>query len=86
MPERHSRMEVNRIIYDELCLGSIIPNSKSYYIQVINELVEAGAQGVILGCTEIGLLIQQQDIRVPVFDTTMIHAQAAVSMAIQEET
>lgn len=86
VPERHSRMEVNRIIYEELCLGSIIPNSKSYYIQVINELVEAGAQGVILGCTEIGLLIQQQDIRVPVFDTTMIHAQAAVSMAIQEET
>ncbi len=86
VPDYHSRMEVNRIIYEELCLGSIVPNSKSYYIQVIHDLVQAGAQGIILGCTEIGLLIQQQDIDVPVFDTTAIHAQAAVSMAIQEET
>lgn len=86
VPDHNSRMEVNRIIYEELCLGSIVPNSKTYYIQVINELVQAGAQGVILGCTEIGLLIQQHDIDVPVFDTTAIHAQAAVSMAIQEET
>ncbi len=86
VPDHISCMEVNRIIYEELCVGSIVPNSKTYYIQVINELVQAGAQGVILGCTEIGLLIQQHDIDVPVFDTTAIHAQAAVSMAIQEET
>ncbi|KPN94832.1 aspartate/glutamate racemase family protein [Lysinibacillus sp. ZYM-1] len=85
VPDHNTRKEVNRIIYEELCMGSIIPNSKSYYSQVINELVQAGAQGVILGCTEIGLLIQQQDVNVPVFDTTVIHAQAAVSMAIQEE-
>ena len=85
VPDHNTRKEVNRIIYEELCMGSIIPNSKSYYSQVINELVQAGAQGVILGCTEIGLLIQQQDVSVPVFDTTVIHAQAAVSMAIHEE-
>jgi len=85
VPDHNTRKEVNRIIYEELCMGSIIPNSKSYYSHVINELVQAGAQGVIPGCTEIGLLIQQQDVNVPVFDTTVIHAQAAVSMAIHEE-
>lgn len=85
VPDSNDRMEVNRIIYDELCLGTIVPASKRYYSQVIEELVHAGAQGVILGCTEIGLLIQQEDVSIPVFDTTAIHAQAAVLMAIQEE-
>ena len=85
VPDSHERMEVNRIIYEELCLGIIKQDAKSYYIQVVEELVQAGAQGVILGCTEIGLLIQQEDISVPVFDTAAIHAQTAVSMAIQEE-
>ncbi len=85
VPDSHERMEVNRIIYEELCLGIIKQDAKSYYIQVVEELVQAGAQGVILGCTEIGLLIQQGDISVPVFDTAAIHAQTAVSMAIQEE-
>jgi len=85
VPDSNDRMEVNRIIYDELCLGTIVPASKTYYSQVIEELVHAGAQGVILGCTEIGLLIQQEDVSIPVFDTTAIHAQAAVLMAIQED-
>lgn len=85
VPDSHERMEVNRIIYEELCLGIIKQDAKSYYIQVVEELVQAGAQGVILGCTKIGLLIQQEDISVPVFDTAAIHAQTAVSMAIQEE-
>ncbi|WP_338653694.1 aspartate/glutamate racemase family protein [Lysinibacillus sp. Y5S-8] len=85
VPDSRERMEVNRIIYEELCLGIIKQDAKSYYIQVVEELVQAGAQGVILGCTEIGLLIQQEDISVPVFDTAAIHAQTAVSMAIQEE-
>ncbi len=86
VPDSNERMEVNRIIYDELCLGTIVPASKTYYSQVIEELVKAGAQGgVILGCTEIGLLIQQEDVSIPVFDTTAIHAQAAVLMAIQED-
>ncbi|WP_155593801.1 aspartate/glutamate racemase family protein [Lysinibacillus cavernae] len=86
VPDKIARMEVNRIIYEELCLGNIVSASKSYYMQIIDELVKAGAQGVILGCTEIGLLIQQEDVHVPVFDTAAIHAQAAVSIAIQEET
>ncbi|WP_342535520.1 aspartate/glutamate racemase family protein [Lysinibacillus sp. FSL K6-1151] len=85
VPDSHERMEVNRIIYEELCLGIIKQDAKTYYIQVVEELVQAGAQGVILGCTEIGLLIQQEDISVPVFDTAAIHAHTAVSMAIQEE-
>ncbi|WP_431811152.1 aspartate/glutamate racemase family protein [Lysinibacillus sp. FW12] len=84
VPNEHERIEVNRIIYEELCLGNIVPASKSYYVHVIAELVKAGVEGVILGCTEIGLLIQQENVTIPVFDTTAIHAQTAVAMAIQE--
>ncbi len=84
VPNHNERTEVNRIIYEELCLGRIEPVSKEYYVQMIDKLVESGAQGIILGCTEIGLLIKQDDVKVPVFDTTVIHAQAAVNMSIHE--
>ncbi|MFJ7182965.1 aspartate/glutamate racemase family protein [Lysinibacillus xylanilyticus] len=84
VPLAEERTEVNRIIYEELCLGKIEQTSKDYYLQVIENLVQLGAQGIILGCTEIGLLIKQEDVNVPVFDTTHIHAQAAVNMAIQK--
>ncbi|KOP80392.1 aspartate racemase [Lysinibacillus sp. FJAT-14745] len=84
VPLAEERAEVNRIIYEELCLGQIEPTSKEYYLQVIEGLVKLGAQGIILGCTEIGLLIKQEDVNVPVFDTTVIHAQAAVNRAIRE--
>ncbi|MFJ7732451.1 aspartate/glutamate racemase family protein [Lysinibacillus sp. NPDC097231] len=84
VPNHNERTEVNRIIYEELCLGRIEPVSKEYYVQVIDKLVESGAQGIILGCTEIGLLIKQDDVKVPVFDTTVIHAQAAVNVSIHE--
>ncbi len=83
VPLAEERTEVNRIIYEELCLGKIEQTSKDYYLQVIENLVQLGAQGIILGCTEIGLLIKQEDVNVPVFDTTLLHAQAAVNMAIQ---
>ncbi|MGE6517376.1 aspartate/glutamate racemase family protein [Lysinibacillus sphaericus] len=83
IPNEEERNGVNRIIYEELCLGVIEPASKNYYLQVIEKLIEAGAQGIILGCTEIGLLIKQEDVAVPVFDTTVIHAHAAVATAIQ---
>lgn len=75
---------VNNIIYDELCLGIISEKSKSEYIRIIDKLKEDGAQGVILGCTEIGLLIGQEDTILPVFDTTQIHATKAAVLAIEK--
>lgn len=81
-PSEAKRKEINRIIYDELVVGDIRPQAKAYYLDVINEAVEAGAEGVILGCTEIGLLIKPQDSPIPVFDTTILHAHAAVDFAL----
>lgn len=74
---------VNRVIYDELCLGEIRDASRQAYVRIIERLGDRGAEGVILGCTEIGLLIDQSDTTLPVFDTTQIHARAAAQMAIQ---
>ena len=85
VPQTEERTEINRIIYEELCLGQIETTSKEYYLQVIEDLVNSGAQGIILGCTEIGLLIKQEDVNIPVFDTTVIHARAAVNKAIRKE-
>jgi aspartate racemase len=75
-------VEVHRVIYDELCLGKIRRESKEEYRRIINGLVSSGAQGIILGGTEIGLLAGSEDSPVPVFDTTRIHAQAAVESAL----
>lgn len=83
VPQEEERNIVNQIIYEELCLGEISQTSKEYYLQVIRKLVESGAEGIILGCTEIGLLIQQEDVAVPVFDTTIIHAITAVEQAMK---
>ncbi len=82
VPEAADRQIVNRIIYEELVLGVIQPDSKAEYLRVVNQLVAQGAEGVILGCTEIGLLIKQADCPVPAFDTTEIHALAAVAAAL----
>lgn len=82
IPEPEDIELVNHVIYDELCLGIINKQSKEEFIRIIHELKEKGAQGVILGCTEIGLLIQQQDSDIPVFDTTFIHAQAAALLSL----
>lgn len=84
-PEKDDRQRVSRIIYEELCTGTISDESKGFYREVINKLVERGAQGIVLGCTEITLLIKQQDSPVPIFDTTFIHAKAASDRALQEE-
>ena len=73
---------INSIIYNELCLGNIRKESKDSYLTIIKKLEDAGAQGVILGCTEIGLLIQQEDIDLPVFDTTLTHAEKAALLSI----
>jgi aspartate racemase len=73
---------IHQVIYQELCLGVIQPNSRDRYLEIVDELIQKGAEGVILGCTEIGLLIKDGDSRVPFFDTTAIHAQAAVAYAL----
>ncbi|TVQ37115.1 MAG: aspartate/glutamate racemase family protein [Spirochaetaceae bacterium] len=82
VPPPDGREMIHRVIYDELCRGEINPASRACYLDVIAELGRAGAQGVILGCTEIGLLIKQSDSRLPLFDTTAIHAAAAVDFAL----
>ena len=82
IPENDARAEVHRIIYDELCQGQFLDSSRQYYSQVIKDLANEGAEGVILGCTEIGLLIQQADSPIAVFDTTAIHAAAAVDFLL----
>ena len=74
---------VNRIIYDELCLGKILEESKAVYLDIIHELARNGAQGIILGCTEIGLLIQQSDTDIPLFDTTLIHAKQTALKSLE---
>jgi aspartate racemase len=83
IPNAQEREIVHRVIYDELVVGKIEQHSKKQYIDIIEQMVSQGAEGVILGCTEIGLLVHQEDSRVPLFDTTRIHAEAAVAYALQ---
>ena len=82
IPDSAACAKVHRIIYDELCQGQLLASSRQYYTQVIKDLAEQGAEGVILGCTEIGLLISQADSPIPVYDTTAIHAAAAVNFLL----
>jgi aspartate racemase len=84
VPPAAERDDVHRIIYDELVLGVIKPESRERYRQVIAHLAEAGAQGIIFGCTEIGLLVDETDSPVPVFDTMALHAQAVVEYALSD--
>ncbi len=84
IPEGDDINVVDDIIYNELCLGNVLPESKEKYLHIIHNLKQRGAQGIILGCTEIGLLIQQKDTNLPVFDTTQIHATKAALMAIED--
>ncbi|PGA96325.1 aspartate/glutamate racemase family protein [Bacillus wiedmannii] len=83
VPSEKDRDKINEVIYIELCLGKITSQSREYYKRVIEDLVKEGAQGIILGCTEIGLLIKQEDVSIPIFDTTHIHAIEAVNFALQ---
>ncbi|MGA5558482.1 aspartate/glutamate racemase family protein [Streptomyces lavendulocolor] len=82
VPEAEGRAEVHRIIYEELCLGIVDDGSRAVYQRVVDQLVADGAEGVVLGCTEIELLIGQEDSPVPVFPTTRLHAEAAVTAAL----
>ncbi|WP_188207551.1 aspartate/glutamate racemase family protein [Alkalibacillus aidingensis] len=82
VPNLDERNRINDIIFKELVQGEIKESSKAFYLKVINHLRSEGVGAVILGCTEIGLLISQQDLEIPVFDTTDIHAKAAVNEAL----
>jgi len=84
IPDEDDIQLINHIIYEELCLGIISQQSKNEYLRVINQLQKQGAQGVILGCTEIGLLIKQEDTNIPVFDTTQIHGTTAALFALEK--
>ena len=83
IPNAQEREIVHRVIYEELVVGKILQNSKEQYIDIIQQMVKQGAEGIILGCTEIGLLIHEEDSQVPLFDTTRIHAEAAVEYALK---
>ncbi|TFH75360.1 aspartate/glutamate racemase family protein [Gammaproteobacteria bacterium LSUCC0112] len=82
VPDQADREVVNCIIYEELCLGIIQGSSRLHYLEIINRLQQQGAEAVILGCTEISLLVQQSDTPIALFDTTAIHAQQAVRLAL----
>lgn len=83
IPNEEDRQIVHRIIYDELVQGEIRPESRAEYKRIMGNLVEGGVEGIILGCTEIGLLVKPEDSTMPLFDTTYIHAEAAVDFALQ---
>ncbi len=82
VPDAPARDTVHRIIYDELCVGIMRDESRAHYRAVMQALVDEGAEGIILGCTEIGMLVSQDDCTAPLFDTTRLHAEAAVAHAL----
>ncbi|MCF3099813.1 aspartate/glutamate racemase family protein [Aeromonas australiensis] len=85
VPDEAGRERVHRIIYDELCLGEIRASSRAEYLAIIAGLAAAGAEAVILGCTEIALLVGDARVAVPLYDTTAIHAEAAVALALASD-
>ena len=86
VPQKPERQIIHDIIYDELCLGITKVDSRAQYRQIMADLAADGAEGIILGCTEIGLLVGQADSSVPLFDTTVIHAETAVAYALKLDT
>jgi aspartate racemase len=83
VPPKEAQEYINRVIYDELCVGELRVESKNAFLEIMEDLAALGAEGIILGCTEIPLLIQQGDANIPVFDTTELHAQAAVKATLE---
>lgn len=83
VPTEDERRDVHRIIFDELCVGKVKPESKKRFREIMGNLERRGVQGIILGCTEIGLLVEQDDSSVPLFDTAKVHAAAAVAYALE---
>ena len=85
VPSHEMRSDIHRIIYEELCLGKVRGESRDVFLAAMHELTTQKIDGVILGCTEIGMLIQQSHTRVPILDTTVLHAQALVEFALNQE-
>ena len=83
IPDKNDIEIINKVIYDELCLGIINSNSKKKFLEIVDKLRSKGAEGIILGCTEIGLLIKNEDTDVPLFDTAIIHAEQAAIYSIK---
>ena len=83
VPSVADREIVHRVIYEELCLGTVCDNSRGEFVRIIDQLASQGAEGVIEGCTEIALLVEEEHTNVPLFDTTAIHAQMAVAAALK---
>ena len=83
IPDKNDVEIINKVIYDELCLGTINSNSKKKFLEIVDKLRSKGAEGIILGCTEIGLLIKNEDTDVPLFDTAVIHAEEAAIYSIK---
>lgn len=84
VPKDDVQNEIHRIIFDELCVGKFLPQSKDFYLSVIDDLKKQGAEGVILGCTEIGLLVNQKDSPLPFFDTAKLHSQMATKFILDK--
>lgn len=84
IPEGDEIELVNRVIFDELCLGIVKEDSRAAYLSVIDNLKSRGAGAILLGCTELGLIVSQEDVTLPLFDTTVIHAKAAADFALTE--
>lgn len=83
-PDAEDQEIIHKVIFEELVIGKILPASNEAYKKIMTKLAEQGAEGIILGCTEIGLLVQQSDCSLPLFDTTLLHAQAAVQYALKD--
>jgi len=84
IPDEHERQIANDVVYNELCRGEMTQSARQELVDMMQNLAANGAEGIILGCTELGLLIDPQDVRVPVFDTTTIHAKAAALHALEQ--
>ena len=84
IPDKNDIEIINEVIYDELCLGTINSNSKKKFLEIVDKLRSKGAEGIILGCTEIGLLIKNADTDIPLFDTAIIHAEQAAMYSIKD--
>ena len=82
IPNSDERSLIHSVIYDQLCIGEILDDSRNAYLEIIRGLSEKGAEAVILGCTEIGLLVKQSDTKTKLLDTTEIHTQAAIDFAL----
>lgn len=83
VPDEPDIETINAVIYNELCNGMVKGSSRTKFLEIIDNLAKRGAEGVILGCTEIGLLVRQEDTNIPIFDTTLIHARKAALLSIQ---